>query len=131
MEYHLEQLYSKEKFSISQSKWLKALNFAKDMGWHPAGTVLEFEKELDDLWDEDQSRMYNLWMVLMSQNACTQWEGSYTEKENQIITDTDSYELMLSLEMSEEFVDLAGFIGGTAFRILKEKKFYYFNKPLK
>lgn len=131
MEYHLEQLYSKQKLSISKTQWLKALEFAKSTGWEPTGTVLEFERELDDMWDEEQGKMYNLWMVCISQNACTQWDGNYTDPEDQIITDNDSYELMLSLETSEEFIELAGFIGGTAFRILKQKSFYRFNNPLK
>ncbi|MCB9481381.1 MAG: hypothetical protein H6681_06200 [Desulfobacteraceae bacterium] len=120
MNYHLESLISKEKFIISKEKWLKALEFAKQNGWSPLGTILDFESELDLMWNEDQSRMYNLWMVLTCHNSCHEWEGSYTEKENQIISDTDSYELMLSLEMSDEFAELAQFVAGISFRILKE-----------
>ncbi|MDY0131916.1 MAG: hypothetical protein RBR53_04530 [Desulforegulaceae bacterium] len=119
MNYHLESLITKEKFIISEEKWLKALEFAKKTHWQPLGTVLDFETELDLLWDDNQDRMFNLWMVLASHNACVEWEGSYTEKQNQIVLDNDSYELMLSLEISEEFIDLANFISGVSFRILK------------
>lgn len=119
MDYHLELINSKEKFIISSDSWLKALEFAKENGWNPAGTIIEFEKELDQLWNDSQDKMYNLWMVLTSHNSCHEWSGSYIEKENQVVLDNDSYELMLSLEMSDEFMELANFIGGVSFRILK------------
>ncbi|MGE4518754.1 MAG: hypothetical protein AB7E04_04530 [Desulfobacteraceae bacterium] len=120
MNYHLESLISKEKFIISKEKWLKALEFARQNGWTPAGTALDFDTELDILWNDDQDRLYNLWMVLASHNACHEWEGSYTEKEDQIVLPEDSYELMLSLEMSDEFMELASFIAGVSFRILRQ-----------
>jgi|AntRauTorckE6833_2_1112554.scaffolds.fasta_scaffold22628_2 hypothetical protein len=119
MTYHLELVSSKEKLSISEDKWHKALNFAKENGWIPQGTVLDFEKELDLLWNDSHDRMYNLWMVLTSHNACCEWNGSYTEKEDQTVLDNDSYELMLSLEISDEFADIAAFISGVSFRILR------------
>ncbi|MDY0361249.1 MAG: hypothetical protein RBR08_07340, partial [Desulforegulaceae bacterium] len=100
MNYHLESLISKEKFCLSEEQWINALEFAKNNGWDPAGTILDFENELDMLWDDSQSRMYNLWMVLTCHNSCHEWDGSYTEKQNQIVSDNDSYELMLSLEIS-------------------------------
>ena len=120
MDYHLELIYSKEKLTISREKWISALDFAKNNGWQPAGTYLDFNKELDLLWNDDFDEMYNLWMVLTSHNSCHEWEGSYTEKEDQIVTDNDSYELMLSLEISNDFSHLASFIGGTAFRICRD-----------
>jgi hypothetical protein len=120
MNYHLESLISKEKFTISDEKWIKALDFARENGWQPLGTILDFESELDILWNDSQDRMYNLWMVLTSHNACHEWDGNYIQKQDQIVSDTDSYELMLSLEMSEEFRELASFISGIPFKILRQ-----------
>lgn len=119
MNYHLELIYSKEKFEISKEKWVRALGFAKENGWQPAGTYLDYDTELDDFWDEDQGNMYQLWMVLTALNSCHEWNGNYTEKRNQIVSDKDSYELMLSLEINDEFLDLAVFIGGTSFKICR------------
>lgn len=120
MNYHLESVISKEKFTITEEKWCKALQFAKENGWNPLGTILDFENELDTLWDDSHDKMYKLWIVLTCHNSCHEWEGSYTEKQNQIVIDNDSYELMLSLEMSQDFIELAQFIAGISFKILKD-----------
>jgi len=97
--------------------WVRVIDLAREEGWQPDGTMYNFDSRVDELTDEMYDPLYNLFFVVMCFNEIWQWEGSYTEKENQIVTDEDAYYLRLALQGTGTDEELMRFLEKGSFRI--------------
>ena len=66
-------------------------------GWDEEGTQYDFSYEVDEEYDAMVDYLYNLWMILHLSREMFAWDGNYTEKKNQVVSDSDAYYLMQAL----------------------------------
>ncbi len=99
--------------------WHSALESARDREWDPEGTALDFQYQLDQAWDDTVDYTVNLMLMIQVHMSVLGWNGSYTEKENQIISESDAYSLYRSLDETFAGADLLKLLAGGAVRICK------------
>lgn len=117
MAYRLQNIATGTVFACEDGAWHRALAAAKDEGWHPAGSRYDFEFQLDEYCDHKLGSMMNLYIVLQLHMDHVNWKGSYTDRENQIVTDDDAAEFHYCLRAAGVEPAILAFIDGGAFRI--------------
>jgi hypothetical protein len=73
-------------FEWDAEEWGKVLDLAKEYGWEPSGTLLESHHARD-------------------------WDGNYTSRKKQRVTDRDAYNMASALRRAWESTKLAGPFG--------------------
>lgn len=119
MAYVFVSLDGTRKVECGDSDWHCALETARGRDWEPEGTTIDFQYQLDELWDDKNDFTWNLMLMLQTHMIALGWSGSYTEKENQVISVYDAYSLYLSLDETSAGVDLLGLLASGAVRICK------------
>lgn len=117
MSYVFTSIHENTTCTREDRYWVRLLDTARDEGWQPDGTLYDFDFQVDDLTDELYDPAYNLFFVVMCFNEIWQWDGSYTEKENQVVTDEDAHYLRLALQGAWDDEELMCFFEKGSFRI--------------
>jgi len=97
--------------------WISILELAKSHGWQPKGSRYDISFELDENIADEDDDMMKLFTWVSLNSRFINWDGNYIEKENQIVTERDAFNLMNSLKNSfidEKFME---FLMGGSFRI--------------
>lgn len=115
--YILINLNTNDGISCSNELWATILSTGRKYGWKPEGTVYDFIFELDDTFDEDDDALLQALTVIMINNRRLDWNGSYLEKENQIVTNSDAEALCLAIKNTGLDPDIILFIQQGSFRI--------------
>lgn len=119
MAYVFSSLDASRKVECGDSDWHSILEIARGRDWEPEGTTMDFQYLVDDLWDEDSDYSLNLKLMLEAHMMALGWRGGYTEKENQVISESDAYALYLSLDGTSVDGALLELLGSGAVRICK------------
>lgn len=98
MKYTLLQIDSGNSIHIDDDYWHKILETARKEGWEPEGTQFDLMFELDEAFNDDDNEPYRLFQYVMKNNDYNEWDGNYTDRENQIISEPDAYYLFQAIE---------------------------------
>jgi len=117
MAYILMNIDTGELFHCNDREWIEAFEAAKADGWRPDGTLYDadfvIDEELDYIDDENQ----RLFTIVAAMRETFIWEGSYTDRCNQIVTYEDSIYLAMSLKSAGITGGLLEFVQKGSFRI--------------
>lgn len=122
MAYTFQNINTNQTCCCGDEDWVRYLDDARAAGWEAEGTIFDFAREVDDSYDDMNDYLFNLWMIIHVSREMFEWDGNYTEKKNQLISESDAYYLMLALEKGpvppgREFLD---FLNSGPIRILKD-----------
>jgi len=119
MAYLFEQLETHRTITCEEDEWLLFLAAARSNGWDEEGTRYDFPYQVEEEFDSMTDYLYNLWMILHLSKEMFAWDGNYTEKRNQIVSDSDAYYLAQALTGARQLKDrdLLEFMEAGAFRI--------------
>ncbi len=120
MGYILRNIASGSTISLSDNEWPALLDLALNQGWDPDGTTYDLLLELDLQSDDDCDIEYNTFIYITLNHRFLVWDGSYIEKENQIVSDDDAYYLMKAIENIPAQELIITFLKLGAFRISEE-----------
>ena len=120
MAYIFMNVNTGEIFHCEDREWIDAFDAAKTDGWVPDGTLYDAEfvidEELDYIDDENQK----MFTIVNAMRETFVWEGSYTDKCNQIVTYEDSIYLAMSIKSAGITGALLEFIQKGSFRICSD-----------
>lgn len=111
MAYVFASLDGLKRVECGEEEWRKALEEAGSLGWSPEGTRFDFQYQVEEIWDGGLDYAWNLLRMVETHMMALGWNGNYTEKENQIISESDAYELSLYIDsaiVGQELLDLLG-----------------------
>lgn len=117
MPYVFASLDGTRRVECGENEWRKALETARARDWDPEGTRIDFQFQVNEVWDDGFDYTWNLKRMLEVHMMATGWDGNYTEKENQIISESDAYALYCSLDETLVSPALLELLGGGAVRI--------------
>lgn len=120
MSYHFINIDTGEYFYCDDHLWVSAIETAKKNGWDPYGTIYDLEYGIDDQCEflEDEAEI--LFTVIFTLKENSEWDGSYTDKRNQIVDNDDSVYLTEALERTDTDPELVEFINKGSFRICSD-----------
>ncbi len=93
MSYTLINKKTAANYSCEDTYWLEILDLARQAGWEGEGTTIDFERELNTVWDEKQDYLYNLLLMIRIHMQRVDWNRNYIDKVNQLVSDSDAYNL--------------------------------------
>ncbi len=99
-----------ERCECDERSWEEALRLAKENGWEPEGTRIDFDNEIERQWDDRSDYGWNLLMMLGIHMMRLRWDGNYVDREHQVVPEPDSYGLYRALEGSGVGGELLSFI---------------------
>ena len=119
MAYLFEQLETHRTITCEEDDWLGYLAAARGNGWDEEGTQYDFPYQVDEEYDPMVDRLYNLWMIFHLSKEMIAWDGNYTEKKNQVVSESDAYYLAQALSgvWQSEDRSLLQFMESGGFRI--------------
>jgi hypothetical protein len=122
MPYQFEQIASHRTLACGEEEWLRCLAAARACGWDEEGTQYDLPYQVDDEYDQGVDYLYNLWMILHLSREMFAWDGNYTEKKNQVVSESDAYFLAQALADARPPADpgLLDFLREGSFRIRAE-----------
>ncbi len=100
MGYRIENIITHQSAACREDRWRGLLEAARGNGWDSEGTSYDFAYEVDEAYDDMADYLYNLWMIFHVSREMFEWDGNYTDKKGQVISESDAYRLMQSLEQS-------------------------------
>lgn len=98
MTYFLESINTTLFYRCDEKEWRSVLVEARRNGWEPEGTVLDLEFEMDYNIYDDMSYLETLFEVVKANMRCLEWNGNYTDNENQVVSDMDVGEILYALD---------------------------------
>lgn len=104
-------------YICNETFWLHILDIAKKCGWKPEGTRFDFSYALDEFIDDNDEPMYKLFILITVNNRFIDWNGSYVEKDDQIVMESDVKNLLNSLIGSTVDTGFIDFLAQGSFRI--------------
>jgi hypothetical protein len=122
MAYTLRNLNTHQAFTCGADQWLTHLETARTNGWNGEGTSYDFAYEVDETYDTMVDYLYNLWMICCLAREMFEWNGNYVDRRNQVVSESDAYELMRALEKTWASNDrsLLDFLNNGSFRICSD-----------
>lgn len=117
MGYRLKNTVTGEIYYCTDCFWENIIKTARENGWVPKGTRLSLENEIEDSFDEIYGKMYNMFLVLAAHARCLEWDGNYTDRQNQIVSGEDASSMiedLVNMDVDPGFLD---FISKGAFEI--------------
>jgi hypothetical protein len=122
MPYLLQQLESHRTVTCSNEEWLRCLAGACANGWDGEGTEYDFPYQVDEEYDDMVDYLYNLWVIMHLSREMFAWDGNYTDKKNQVVSESDAYYLAQALADARPPADrgLLDFLLQGSFRICAE-----------
>lgn len=116
--YILVNLYNDDGYVCSDDLWISLLDLAQSYGWKPKGTRYDFIHEMEECSEDNDDEMTSLFTLISINNRRLEWNGSYSEKENQIVRKSDAVNLYQALKITGIDPELLSFIKQGSFRIL-------------
>jgi len=117
----IRNMQTHRAFTCAKEEWASLLDAARAHGWEEEGSKYDFEYQMDEYTDTHYDYLYNLWMIFYASREWHEWNGSYLEAKNQIVSESDAYFLMKALEKVEGVgSDLLAFLSEGSFRICDE-----------
>ncbi len=98
MKYILLHIKNGASITITESQWLTILETAQKEGWAPEGTRFDLLFEIDEAFEENDDEACRLFSYLTLSTENTEWDGNYTDRANQIISESDAYYLFKAIE---------------------------------
>lgn len=122
MGYKFENIATHQSYTCSDGRWRLLLETARTNGWDEEGTRYDFTYEVDEIYDPMIDYLYNLWMIFHLSREMFEWDGNYTEKKGQVVSESDAYYLMQALAsaIGPDERGLADFLNSGSFRICDE-----------
>ena len=117
MRYILVNIDSGEPFFCEGEGWPSMLASARERGWEPEGTRYDFFRGLEDHFDEGDDEMGRLFTLIQVNDRLLGWDGNYLDKENQVVTEDDAWNLRSALRLTPVKDDILRFLGKGSFRI--------------
>lgn len=118
MSYKMVNTSTGDTIILSDTEWPELLEKAEAAGWHPEGTKYDIKLELDlNSYDDEDSVAENLFVYITLNHRFIEWNGSYVEKENQIVTSEDAYYMKKALEDEAIPEQIMKFLESGEFRI--------------
>ena len=94
MAYLLTCIETNEVIVVDDHVWREALRVAEENGWEPAGTMYDIATVLDDWcneeWENTTSPINSILIIIQHVSLNNDWDGNYTDRENQIISEADA-----------------------------------------
>jgi hypothetical protein len=118
MNYTFINIEKNEIYSCSKELWLEAIKTAQNNGWEPSGTIYNRLIALNDAYDDDDEESFRLFMYIVVNNAFLTWDGNYTDRADQIVSEIDANNLYESLIYAKIDDSLFDFIGKGSFIIV-------------
>ena len=116
MTYHFVNIETCECYFCEESLWINTLEVAKDEGWEPDGTYYDINSQYEDLdYDDDSNRAIYCFCAYTVEMR--EWNGSFTDCKDQIVSYIDSMYLVKALEGMGTDVSLVSFLEKGSFRI--------------
>ena len=122
MGYRLENTSTHQSVTCPDEHWRLLLEAARASGWEEEGTQYDFEYGVDEIYDGMADYLFNLWMIFHVSREMLEWNGNYTDKKGQVVSESDAYGLMQALEKTPHADDrgLLDFLNIGPFRICGE-----------
>ncbi|MFW5770117.1 MAG: hypothetical protein ACOCX9_01650 [Spirochaetota bacterium] len=98
MKYYLVSIEQDLTFTCEEGTWKEILQLAENNGWDPEGTILELNYEIEENWDPDMTYAETVFIVIQSHMKCLEWDGNYTDTENQVVKDSDAGQMLWALD---------------------------------
>ncbi len=120
MGYHFINIETGDHLYCEDNLWIEAFEAAKADGWKPDGTQYDmyyYSDEEHQFIDDDNHKLFTL---IDAMKKTYTWEGSYTERENQIVTYEDAYYMAMSLKCAGVDEKLCEFVAKGSFRICSD-----------
>ncbi len=117
MTYFFESINTQLFYRCEEETWRSVLSEARQNGWEPEGTVLDFEFEMDYNIYDDMSYVETLFEVAKANMRCLEWDGNYSDNGNQVVSDRDVGELMYALDGVDVPGELMKLLEAGSFRI--------------
>ncbi len=117
MAYVFASLDGARRVECGDSEWHSVLETARGRDWEPEGTTIDYEFQVEEVWDDKNDYTWNLMLAFQAHMMALGWNGSYTEKENQVISESDAYALYLSLDRTSADGALLELLSAGAVRI--------------
>jgi hypothetical protein len=117
MTYVFASLDGRKRAECGEKEWKAALDSARARGMEAGRNEIDFQFQVDEVWDDRFDYTWNLKLMLEVHMMATGWDGNYTEKENQIISESDAYALFCSLDETLVSRALLELLAGGAVRI--------------
>lgn len=120
MSYHFINIDTGEYLYCDDHVWINALETAKNNGWDPYGTLYDMAYDIDDECEFIEDEAAVMFAVIFTMRNASEWNGSYTEKRNQVVDFNDTVYLTEALEGTDTDPELIEFIDKGEFRICAE-----------
>lgn len=120
MSYHLLNVETGDYIYISDDVWLKALDAAKENYWQPGGTLYDLSYAIDDECEFITKKSLIIFTIMQVCLEQSEWNGSYTDKRNQIVDYEDTLYLVDCLQGTDTPQELVDFIQKGSFRICSD-----------
>lgn len=120
MSYHLLNVETGDYIYIDDNVWISALETAKDNYWQPGGTIYDLEYCIDDDCEFIIGRTMIIFTIMQIAVEQASWDGSYTEKRNQVVDYEDTLYLADCLKGTDAPPELIEFIQKGSFRICSD-----------
>ncbi|MEJ5362784.1 MAG: hypothetical protein WHV26_12055 [Spirochaetota bacterium] len=118
--YMLQNMYDSSVYLCQERIWHQIIDTAFQRGFQPVGTRLDYYYELDLVWDDETTFMEKIFMSIMTHARCLNWNKyNFKDRENQIVCDEDSSELLYVLQDILP-QDLKDFFSKGSFRICSQ-----------
>lgn len=119
MAYTLENTVTHQSVTCPDERWLLLIEAARANGWEEEGTQYDFAYEIEEVHDAMADYLYNIWMIFHVSREMFEWNGNYTDKKGQVVSESDAYCLMQALEGTPYADDrgLLDFLNSGPFRI--------------
>jgi len=117
MAYLLQNIETGELLHCEDEVWIGAFEAAKTDGWEPDGTQYDMYFDVDEELEFIENENQKLHTLIVAMNNTYEWDGSYTEKRNQVVTYEDAYYMAMSLKCAGVDAELCEFVAKGSFRI--------------
>lgn len=116
----LHNMHDSSTYRCQERVWHQIIDAAFQRGFQPMGTRLDYYFELDMIWEGGMTYMEKIFASIVTHARCLNWnKNNFKDRENQIICDEDSSELLylLSDVLPNDFKE---FLQKGSFRICSE-----------
>lgn len=103
--------------SLPAGEWERLIGLARERGWSPEGTQLDYRFECFMKIDDDDEPDDAFFEAICIQQYCLGWDGNYLDPMNQVVSADDVYDLLPALMDAGAPPDLLCVLRDGAFRI--------------
>ncbi len=121
MAYSLTCIETNQTIVVEDDVWKEALSQAEQSGWEPEGTRYDIATVLDEWcdepWENNNSPINSILSIIQHVSLFNEWDGNYTDCENQIISEADANYMAYYLDGNGFDEALIDFLNSGSIRI--------------